>query len=111
MTEDGTFSDEELALIKSVERSKLWRLIRDALALERERLFQRPPSLDNDRDIWKQRGALDEVNRLLRNGPHLVVFYERHVRAMREAKAAGKPLPDVTPVPSVGDAPPLDEEV
>lgn len=78
---DGLFTPHELTILKSVSRSKIWRLLRDALCLEREKLFSRQPSFDNDREIWLREGELRAVNRLLQQGPHLAVYYDRYVRS------------------------------
>ena len=90
--DSGLFSPEEQSIIRTINKSKIWRLMRDALCLERERLFNRTPSLANDREVWIREGALQQVQRLLREGPHLAVYYDRYMRAQAE-QGAGKPQP------------------
>lgn len=96
------FTPEELALLKTVERSKVWRLIRDSLCLERERLFSQKPESSND--LWRQRGAIEQVNRLLHQAPYLAVYYDRHVRAQKEDSTIF-----VGGVPTVGERPDMAE--
>lgn len=87
MTDDaGLFSQEEQALVRRVERSQVWRLIRDTLAHERELLFATDPKTTEE--LWAQRGAISQVTRLLREGSSLVVYYQRFMAAEAERKAA-----------------------
>lgn len=97
----GLFSKRELEILRTVSRSKVWRLMRDALCLERERLFNLEPATSNE--LWAQRGAIKQVNRLLHQGPHLAVYYDRHVRD-QEAKGE-QPVASVAA--RVGEAPDL----
>lgn len=76
--DDGLFSDDEKRLLQSVRRSKMWRLIQEALVVEREGLFSEEPK--STEELWRNRGRLEEVQRLLHQGPLLVVFYQRSMR-------------------------------
>ena len=83
--EDRETNEREAQIRKSVERSKIWRLIRDALCLERERIYDRRPQTTEE--LWAREGELRQVQRLLRQGPNLVVIYDRYAREQR-AKGA-----------------------
>lgn len=67
----------EAKLLATVSRSKIWRLMRDALCLERERIYNRRPT--STEELWAREGELRQVQRLLHQGPHLVVLYDRYV--------------------------------
>lgn len=69
----------EAQLLKTVTRSKIWRLMRDALCLERERIYNRRPTATEE--LWAREGELRQVQRLLHQGPQLVVLYDRYVRS------------------------------
>lgn len=107
--DSGLYTDREQAIYRTVSRSKVWRLMRDALCLERERLHARLPDPDApgaDRRLWQREGELTQVQRLLRLGPHLVVAYDRY---LRDQEAKGEPaVRDETArpgdPPDVGDA-------
>ena len=82
---DGILSEEELALIKQVQRSRIWRLCMDALCHRREELFADEPA--STEELWQNRGAIKEVQRLLREGPLLMVYYRRYMAEQAEGKA------------------------
>lgn len=82
---EGLFSAEEIRLMASFRRSKAWRLLEAALLQEREDLFRASPELRAEALAYG-RGQLDEVTRLLHQGPLLVVYYQRSMRAEQEAK-------------------------
>lgn len=86
-SDDAIFNDEELRLLASVRRSKVWRLMQEALIKEREDVQTRTPGMDLG-SLAYARGQLDEVTRLLHEGPMLVVYYQRSMRAEQQAKNA-----------------------
>lgn len=79
------YSPEDLALLERVSRSKLWQLLCDALAFRREQLFSQ--SITRTEDLWRNRGALEEVQTLLHKGPTFVLLWQRHMRAEAHAKS------------------------
>lgn len=85
---DDIMSDEEAQrLLRSVQRSKVWRLVQEALIKERENIRLRTPGMDLG-SLAYARGQEDEVTRLLHEGPMLVVYYQRSMRAEQQAKNA-----------------------
>ena len=95
--EDGLLTQDEEALVGRIERSKVWRLLRDSLCLDREELFSGNsgvPGLtgqpETNQAMWMQRGAILYIQHLLQGGPRLVVWYERHMADEREKKAREK---------------------
>lgn len=110
--EDGPFTPAEQSQIEKVRRSLIWRLIQDALCLERERILQRMPNPDApgaDRRLWQREGELAQVRRLLREGPNLVVYYDRHRRDEVEKRQAGESR-DEKETHGIGGEPPTDLE-
>lgn len=95
--------DEEIALLKRVQRSKVWRLITDALCLEREELFSGNSSISGlgghagtTEQLWKAQGAILLIQHLLQEGPQLVIWYQRHMEALETAKAERRVGKDAT---------------
>lgn len=83
----GVFSKHERAIIAEIERSPVWQRIRDWLCYEREMLYQRLPEPNApgaDRLLWLREGELRQVQRLLREGPRLGVYYDRYLREQEE---------------------------
>jgi len=103
----GIYTEQEEAIIRSVSRSKVWRLIRDALCYERECLYNRRAATTEE--LWTREGELRQVQRLLRQGPHLVVLYDRYVREQAEQAERGESAPDTPAARTVGDPPDLTE--
>lgn len=97
------FTAHERDIIKTMSRSKTWRLMRDALCLEREKINSRavdPDARNLAYQLGKKEGELAQVNRLLREGPYLAVYYDRYVREQEVARHGGEaegPV-DVPPV-------------
>lgn len=106
--ENPLLTPEEEKLIESTKRSRVWRLIRDSLALEREQLTRLEVDAEASNLVFrlgKKEGRLAAVNRLLNLGPLLVVLYQRYVREQarkgEDAVAADAPTrpgepPDLT---------------
>jgi hypothetical protein len=89
--------DEEVLLLR-VSRSKVWRLIRDALCLEREELFAGNSSISGlsghpstPEALWQNRGAILLIQHLLREGPRCVIWYNRYVAAKAEEQRQRNP--------------------
>jgi len=83
LDESGLFTESEQQIIRTIARSKVWRLVRDFLGMERERLMRArvdPASPNVVYALGLKEGGLDQLNRLLREGPRLGVYYERYVR-------------------------------
>lgn len=70
--------EDELGLVESFEKSRLWQWTKSYLDARREQLFQQ--SCPNTSELWKKEGAIQEVNRLLR-APQLVLEYYKRQRA------------------------------
>lgn len=107
--ENPVFTKEEEAIAASVAKSKGWKLLRDALGLERERLYRRgfdPESRNLPYLIGKRDGAIETVNRLLREGPYLAVYYDRYVR---ERARTGSDASTPPSVPRPGEPPVVGE--
>src|SRR5882724_3849036 len=83
--EEAIFTQEEIALVKSLERSRPWRLIRDALCLERENRFKTLAEGAEPFLIAKQTGAIELIQWLLQEGPRFVVWYRRYMDAQEDA--------------------------
>lgn len=86
-------SPDEIVLLKRVEKSRMWRLLRDMLCLERERLFAGESDLPGLSDqpetveaLWRSRGAILLIQALLKEGPRLVVWYTRHMAEQAEQR-------------------------
>lgn len=89
MPEDhGLLSPDEEALLKRVERSQLWRLIKDALCFEREQRFSAEPA--TDQALWKNWGAIEMIQYLLQNSGMFVIRYRRYMDAQEESKLREK---------------------
>lgn len=104
--EEGSgFTPEEEQIIASAKRSKMWRLFRDALCLERERIYARRPTTTEE--LWAREGELRQVQRLLHTGPLLLVYYQRYVRSQTERGEAIVKAESSTPPP--GEPPTVEE--
>ena len=103
--EHGLFSLEEQATLKAVERSKIWRLVRDALMFDREQLLSSQPATSEA--LWLRWGEITRLSRLLREGPQFVIFYRRAM----EAKARAKTEEDATEpgIPGTAEPPNFDD--
>lgn len=95
--EDGLLTQDEEALVTRIERSRIWRLLRDTLCWEREALFSGTSNVqgllgqpDTNQALWSNRGAILLIQHLLQEGPRLVVWYERYMAEQREQKAREK---------------------
>ena len=106
-SEDGLFNAEELRLLASVRRSKVWRLLEEALIKEREDIQTRTPGMDLG-SLAYTRGQQDEVTRLLHEGPMLVVYYQRSMRDEQQAKNA--PTQQANEAPALWGGPAFDVE-
>lgn len=69
---------EELALLESFSKSRLWKWTREYLLHRREQLFN--VDVADTNQLWKNRGAILEINRLLK-APQLVLEYYRRQQA------------------------------
>jgi len=83
---DGGYTPDEQDLMRRVARSKVWRIVRDAMALERERVLAATPTTQIE--IAMSWGAVAMLQHLLQAGPRFVVHYQRDMQAREEAKAA-----------------------
>lgn len=84
------YTAEELAEVEKVRKSRLWRLITDALCYRREQLFSATAATSND--LWKQKGAIEEIQALLQRGPLLVVEYQRYMKANQGDTSPPNPI-------------------
>lgn len=82
--EAALFSDEEAALVRSVERSRVWKLLRDALCYEREKRFQELGESNETSLVLKKAGAIELIQWLLQEGPRFVVWYRRYMDAQED---------------------------
>lgn len=108
--EQPIYSPDEEKLIAAVKRSRMWKLIRDALVYERERLYCALPDADAlgaDRRLWMRQGEMAVVQRLLHQAPHLVVIYDRY---RRDQEAKGETVVKASEADRPGDAPNLGDE-
>ena len=96
---EGLFSPEELALLARFQRSKAWRLLRDAMARDREDLLGSQPT--SDAQLWQTWGEITRLSRYLREGPQFVVFYQRFMDEQARIRAGA----------GTGDEPRADEPV
>lgn len=118
--EDGLLTQEEQDLLRRVERSKVWRLQRDAMCLEREELFNGTSSIQGlsgqpttNEALWMNRGAILLLQHYLREGPRFVVWYQRHVAEQAEKRAAARgtvkaPEREYSPQPGFDEQPDFD---
>lgn len=95
--EAGLLTQEEQDLLRRVERSKVWRLMRDSLCWQRELLFSGNSAIpglagqpSNSEALWANRGAILLVQHLLQEGPKLVIWYTRYMVEQQEEKARAK---------------------
>lgn len=87
MDEPSLFTKRELEIIAEIQRSPVWQRIQDALCYERELIYRRLPEPNApgaDRLLWMREGELRQVQRLLREGPRLGVYYDRYLREQEE---------------------------
>lgn len=110
---EGLLSQEEQALLQRVSRSKVWRLIMDALVAEREALFSGHSTLPGltgqpatNESLWKVQGAILLVQYLLQNGPAFVVWYQRFKEAQEDTKKAKPKMPEREYNPTALNEPP-----
>lgn len=90
---DGLLTPDEQTLLRSVARSRVWKLVQDALFKAREDLFagmSSIPGLDGEpttpEALFKNRGAILLVQHLLREGPLFVIWYTRQMEQQREER-------------------------
>lgn len=93
----GLLSPDEEELLRRVERSRVWKLIRDALCLEREQLFGGNSTISGlsghpatTEALWTSRGAILLIQHLLQEGPRLVIWWQRFMVEQAERKAREK---------------------
>lgn len=93
--DQGLLSPEEEELLRRVEGSQVWQLIRDALCLERETLFAGTSSVSGlagqpttTETLWVNRGAILLIQHLLQEGPRLVVWYTRYMDEQAKKQTA-----------------------
>lgn len=118
--EQSLLSPDEETLLRSITRSKVWRLIQDALIKAREDLFAGTSTVHGlsgqpttNEALWANRGATLLVQHLLQEGPLFVIWSKRSMDAQAEEKAARKAtvgMPEREYVPSgiKTDAPDFD---
>lgn len=101
---DGILTPEEIQLLKRVSRSKVWRLITDALCLEREQLFAGNSSISGlsghpttTEQLWQNRGAILLIQHLLQVGPQFVIWYQRHMEAKETDRVQRRVSKDAQP--------------
>lgn len=94
---DGLLTPDEQELLRRIERSRVWRLIRDSLCLLREELFAGTSSVsglvgqpETNQALWQHRGAILLIQHLLQEGPRCVVWYERYMAEQREQRVREK---------------------
>jgi len=90
--DDSVFSKEDIRVLQAFNRSKTWRVLRDALCFRREQLFNEEESTTEQ--MWKNRGRILEIQWLLNNAGKLMLQYEAWRRA--EAKTSPSPGEDAT---------------
>lgn len=74
----GLYSKAENDQIAAIQRSDVWQAVQDALCWRREQLFGE--GITDTSALWKNRGAIEEIQALLQNGPRFVVDYQRFMR-------------------------------
>src|SRR6516165_11683112 len=79
---DGLLTQDEQAIMRRVERSRVWRLLRDAMGWEREELLRQEPQ--DDRQLWKTWGKIELLGRLLQDSPRNVIWYTRFMKQREE---------------------------
>jgi len=96
---DGIFNTDELALLNRISRSKLWRLLQDAMVGEREALFSGHSTIaglhgqpSTNEALWQSRGAILLIQYLLQNGPLFVVLYQRQREADEQERLSRKAI-------------------
>lgn len=116
----GLLTPDEEELLRRVERSKVWRLIRDALCMEREQLFGGNSTIsglsghpNRNEALWTSRGAILLIQHLLQEGPRLVIWYQRYMAEQAERKARDKgtvarPEREFSPRSDLDDKPDFD---
>lgn len=100
MDDKGLLTQDEQVLLRRIERSQVWRLIRDSLCYERENLFgghSDIPGLTGQPEgveaLMRNRGAILLIQHLLQEGPKLVIWYRRYMAAQAEQKVREKGSP------------------
>lgn len=96
----GLFTPEESALVQSVLHSETWRLIEDALTKAREDLFSGLSTIpglsgqpEGNQALWQNRGAILLIQHLLREGPNLVIWYNRFMATQPAQKPRERAVP------------------
>ncbi len=94
---EGLLSQEEEQLLARIERSRVWKLIRDALCLERERLFSGCSHVSGlegqpktNEALWMNRGATMMAQWLLQESPKFVIWYRRFMAEKAEKRATSE---------------------
>ena len=95
--QDGLIPPDDEELLRRVERSQVWRLIRDALCMERERLFAGNSTISGlsgqpstNETLWMNRGAILLIQHLLHGAPWFVVQYKHHMAEQAEKRVNEK---------------------
>lgn len=92
--DDPLVTPEDVALVKAVLNSRVWRLLCDSLVAEREALFSGRSNVAGlsglpatTESLWKAHGAILLIQHLLQEAPRNVVWW-RHF--MDEQKSHGR---------------------
>lgn len=100
---DSLFSKEDIRTLETFNRSKTWRVLRDALCFRREQLFAKEE--DSTRDLWQNRGRILEIQYLLSNAGKLMLQYERWRRAEGKTQPSSEDVTFGTGIPEVPSGP------
>ncbi|MHA2313058.1 MAG: hypothetical protein ACXADF_16335 [Candidatus Thorarchaeota archaeon] len=100
---DSPFTAEAIRIMRSFERSKTWRVFRDALCKRREELFSEEET--STEQLWKNRGRILEVQWLIHNAGKLMLQYEMWRRAEAKAKPSSDDVTSDTGISEVPEGP------
>jgi hypothetical protein len=96
-SDNAIFNADELNLLNRIGKSKLWRLMQDALVGAREDLFSGTSQIyglhgqpSTNEALWQNRGATLLIQYLLQNGPLFVVLYQRQKEADEQERISRK---------------------